>query len=477
MAMGRRKTERQAALFVMTDDLPKSGGHPFDQRLNELLKDAEFDTWAENLCRPFDEEEERRGRPSLPPGVDFRMLLVGDFEGIDSERGIAWRCADSLSLRAFLGIALTEATADHSTLSDTRKRLPGDVFVSVFQFVLQLAGAKQLLSGKTVGVDSTTLEANAAMKSIVRKDTGEDWKEYVTRLMREDGVIAPEEKPSDEDLRRFDKGRKDQKVSNEEWVSETDPDARIAKMKDGRTHLAYKAEHVVDLDTNIIVAAEIYPADHGDTQTLVDSVMLAQVHLEQVDESLQIEEVVADKGDHAAATIEHCDAVQLRTYIPEPQRNHNAKWTDKPTEHQRCVTNNRRRIPRPKSKQFQRQRSELCERSFAHICDTGGQRRNWLRGLIDVSKRSLIAVVGHNLSQILRKLFGIGKPRRLQGRRRGPRRAPGSLVSAPKRAPLAPHHPGNISPPVRTRPRAQFDRSIPNRLNPHAARCRWMVSA
>lgn len=233
--------------------------------------------------------------------------------------------------------------------------------------------------------------------------------------MREDGVIAPEEKPSDEDVRRFDKGRKDKKVSNDEWVSETDPDARIAKMKDGRTHLAYKAEHVVDLDTNIIVAAEVYPADHGDTLTLVDSVMMAQVHLKQVDEALQIEEVVADKGYHAAATIEHCDALELRTYIPEPQRKHNAKWTDKPTDHQRCVTNNRRRIQRPKSKQSQRRRSELCERTFAHVCDTGGMRRSWLRGLIDVSKRYLIAVVGHNLSQILRKLFGIGKPRRLQG--------------------------------------------------------------
>jgi transposase len=227
-------------------------------------------------------------------------------------------------------------------------------------------------------------------------------------------VIEADEKPSDEDVRRFDKGRKDKKVSNEEWVSATDPAARIAKMKDGRTHLAYKAEHVVDLVTNIIGAAEIHPADHGDTQTLVDSVMTAQVHLEQVDGSLQIEEVVADKGYHAAATIEHCEALELRTYIPEPQRQHDAKWTDKPADYQRCVTNNRKRIQRPKSKQFQRRRSELCERTFAHVCDTGGMRRTWLRGLIEVSKRSLLAVAGHNLSQIMRKLFGVDKPRRLQ---------------------------------------------------------------
>jgi len=414
MAMGRRKAERQSSLFIMADALPKSAGHPFYRQLNALLKEAEFDRFVEDLCRPHYEQDERRGRPSLPPGVYFRMLLIGYFEGIDSQRGIAWRCADSLALREFLGIPLHESTPEHSTLGYTRRRLPPEAFADVFQFVLKLAAVKKLLSGKTVGVDSTTLEANAAMKSIVRRDTGEDWQEYVTRLMREEGVIEPDEQPSDEDLRRFDKGRKDKNVSNEEWVSETDPAARIAKMKDGRTHLAYKAEHVVDLATNIIVAAEIHPANHGDAQTLVDSVMAAQVYLEQVDESLQIEEVVADKGYHAAATIEHCDALELRTYIPERASKHHAKWTDKPADYERCVTNNRRRVQRPKSKQLQRQRSELCERTFAHVCDTGGMRRTWLRGLIDVGKRYLIAVAGHNLGQIMRKLFGIGKPRRLQ---------------------------------------------------------------
>jgi transposase len=432
MAMGRRKTERQASLFITAEALAKSGGHPFYRQLNVLLKEAEFDRWVEDLCRPYYEEEERRGWPSLPPGVYFRMLLIGYFEGIDSQRGIAWRCADSLALREFLGIALHENTPEHSTLGYTRRRLPPEVFAEVFQFVLKLAAVKQLLSGKTVGVDSTTLEANAAMKSIIRRDTGEDWKEYVTRLMREDGVIEPDETPSDEDIRRFDKGRKDKKVSNEDWVSETDPSARIAKMKDGRTHLAYKAEHVVDLATNVIVAAEIYPADQGDAETLVDSVMMAQMHLEQVDTALQIEEVVADKGYHAAATLEHCDLLDLRTYIPERKSKHRARWTDKPADFQRCVLNNRKRIQRPKSKQLQRERSELCERSFAHVCDTGGSRRTWLRGVIEVTKRYLIAVAGHNLSQILRKLFGMGKPRRLQdgGRAAGLAALATTLISA-----------------------------------------------
>ena len=185
------------------------------------------------------------------------MLLVGYFEGIDSQRGIAWRCADSLSLRQFLGIPLEEATPDPKTLSNTRRRLPEEVFDEVFQFVLRIAAEKKLLSGKTVGVDRTLLEANAAMKSIVRRDTGEDWKQFVTRLMHEESAIEKDDEPTDEEVRRFDQKRKNKKVSNDEWVSPNDPESRIAQLKDGRTHLAYKAEHVVDLKSDMILAAEI----------------------------------------------------------------------------------------------------------------------------------------------------------------------------------------------------------------------------
>ena len=414
MAMGRRKRERQEPLFLTAAELPKSAGHPFYRQLNALLAEADFDRWIEDRCRPYYEQEETRGQPSLPPGVYFRMLLVGYFEGIDSQRGIAWRCADSLSLREFLGVPLDDKTPDHSTLTNTRQRLPAEVFTEVFQFVLRIAAVKKLLSGKTVGVDSTTLEANAAMKSIVRRDTGEDWNAYVTRLMREEGVITADEEPTDEERRRFDKGRQDKKVSNEDWVSQSDPDSRITQMKDGRTHLAYKAEHVVDLDSDLVLAAEIRPADHADTQTLADSVVQAQVNLVEAGHEPQIEEVAADKGYHAAAMLELCDHLHLRTYIPEPKRKHRARWTDKPPEFERCVVNNRRRVKRAKSKHLQRRRSELCERTFAHVCDTGGMRRSWLRGVIDVGKRYLIAVAAHNLGRILRKLFGIGKPRTLQ---------------------------------------------------------------
>ena len=276
MALGKRKSEQQDELFITADRIPRSPGHVFYQKVNRLLADGSFDRWVEELCEPF--YADHRGRPGIPPGVYFRMLLVGYFEGIGSQRGIAWRCADSLSLRDFLGIPLGEDSPDHSSLSVIRNRLPLQVHREVFVWFLRLAPEKKLVKGKTVAVDSTTLEANAAMKSIVRRDTGEDWNEYLTRLMQEEGAIEEDERPSDEELRRFDKQRKNKTVTNEEWVSETDPEARITKMTDGTTHLAYKAEHVVDLDSQIIVAAEIYQADQADTRTLEDSVNHAQTN-------------------------------------------------------------------------------------------------------------------------------------------------------------------------------------------------------
>jgi transposase len=420
MAMGKRRRETQESLFIAADRLPKAAGHPFYERLNQLLAEAGFDGWIEERCRRYYAADGSAGRPSIPPGLYFRMLLVGYFEGIDSQRGIAWRCADSLGLRRFLGLSLEAASPDHSTLTNTRKRLPAEVFEEVFQFVLSIAALKGLLACKTVGVDSTTLEANAAMKSIVRKDTGEDWRAYVVRLMREEGLIEAEQEPTDEEVRRYDKGRKNKRVSNDEWQSSTDPASRIAKMKDGRTHLAYKAEHVVDLANELVLAAEIYPADRGDTDTLVDSVIQAKLNVDAANERAalsgeRIEEVAADKGCHAAATLELADALNLRTYIPEPKRKHRSRWTDKPEEHRTAVINNRRRTGREKSRRLQRLRSERVERSFAHTCETGDARRSWLRGIADVTKRYLMTVAAHNLGRVLRKLFGVGKPRALQG--------------------------------------------------------------
>jgi transposase len=420
MAMGKRRRETQESLFIAADRLPRAAGHPFYEKLNQLLAEAGFDTWIESRCREHYAADGSAGRPSIPPGVYFRMLLVGYSEGIDSQRGIAWRCADSLGLRRFLGLSLEESSPDHSTLTNTRKRLPAEVFEEVFQFVMAIAALKGLLAGKAVGVDSTTLEADAAMKSIVRKDTGEDWRAYVVRLMREEGRIEDDREPTDDEVRRFDKGRKDKRVSNDEWRSSTDPESRITKLKDGRTHLAYKAEHVVDLTSDLVLAAEIHPADRADVDTLADSVMQAQVNVNAANERIgraevEIEEVAADKGYHAARTLELADALSLRTYIPEPKRKHKSRWTDKPEEYRVAVVNNRRRTRRAKSRKLQRLRSERVERSFAHVCDSGGSRRCRLRGLANVAKRHLIAVAAHNLGRVMRKLFGIGKPRGLQG--------------------------------------------------------------
>jgi hypothetical protein len=341
------------------------------------------------------------------------MLLVGYFEGIGSQRGIAWRCGDSLSLREFLGVPLTEDAPDHSSLTRVRDRLPLEVHSAVFRLVLQLAAEKGLLKGKTVAVDSTNLEANAAMKSIVRRDTGEDWNEYLRRLLKEQQGI---ENPTDEELRRFDRQRKDKRVPNDEWVSSTDPQSRIAKMKDGRTHLAYKAEHVVDLETEVVLAASIRKADEGDTDTMADSIIEAQSNLSETGIEVEIEEAVADKGYHATDTLELADSLSIRAYIPERKRKGGGKWNwkDVPEEKRRAVLNNRRRTRGARSKRLQRWRSERVERSFAHICETGGARRSWLCGIEKVQKRYLIAAVARNLGLVMRKLFNMGTARGLQ---------------------------------------------------------------
>lgn len=411
MALGKRKSEKQE-LWVATTELPRSPGHPFYKQLNRLLAEDGFDAWLEKLCAPY--YHARQGRPSIPPGVYFRMILVGYFEGISSQRGIAWRCCDSRSLAEFLGYGPTEETPDHSSLSRLGERLPPEVHETVFQRVLAIAVSKGLVDGKTVAVDSTTLEANAAMKSIIRRDTGEDWKAYVRRLMHEAGAIRADEEPTDEELRRFDKRRKNKRVSNEEWVSTSDPESRITRMKDGTTHLAYKAEHVVDLESEFVLAATVHEGHAADTDTLCDSLIEAAVNLDAAGSKVEIREGVADKGYHAAATIELCDDLNFRTYIPEPKREHRLRWTDKPPEYREAVYANRRRVKGDRGKRLQRLRSERVERSFAHVCETGGARRCWLTGLAKVTKRYLLQAAARNLGLILRKLFGMGTPRGLQ---------------------------------------------------------------
>jgi transposase len=410
MALGRRKREQQE-LLVATTSLPQSPGHPFYEKLNQLLAEAKFDEYAEALCRPF--YAENLGRPGIPPGVYFRMLFVGYFEGLESQRAIAWRCHDSRSLQSFLSYAITEPTPDHSSLTVIRQRLPLAIHEQVFAKVLGVAQEKKLLKGKTVAVDSTFIEADAAMKSIVRRDNGEDWKGYVRKLALESGM----EHPTDEELRKFDRNRPDKKVSNAEWVSRTDTDSRIAKMKDGTTHLAYKTEHAVDVASDLVLAAAVYRADEPDTATLPQTLTTAQANVMLAGSDEEIRDVAADKGYHSNETVTWCQSMGIRTYLPERESPHGRRWTDKSAEEKSAVYGNRRRVRGKRGKKLGRLRSEYTERSFAHICETGGARRSRLREWMNVAKRYLMYVAGRNLGVIMRAIFGIGTPRSLQTER------------------------------------------------------------
>jgi transposase len=407
MALGR-SGPRQESMWIATESVARSPGHPFYDRLNEVVRGAGFDRFAEDQCAPY--YARNKGRHSIPPGVYFRMLFVGYFEGLDSQRAIAWRCADSLALRSFLGLRLSERSPDHSSLTVIRQRLPLEVHQSVFRFVLGMLEEAGLLRGRTLAVDTTTLEANAAMRSIVRRDTGEGWAEYIRRLAQEDGI----ENPTDEDARRHDRKRK-KKVSNSEWVSETDPEAKIAKMKDGRTHLAYKASHAVDLQSDAVVSVEIHPADVGDAQTLVELTCAAERELAEAGHEAPLQEVVADKGFHSAQALAECAAEGIRTYIPEPRSRGRRRWQGKPRAWREAVLGNRRRMKGTRGRALQRKRSEFVERSFAHSCETGGARRTWLRGFEKIRKRYCIHIAGRNLGLLMRACFGIGTPRSLQG--------------------------------------------------------------
>lgn len=415
MAMGKRAAERQGLMWIATAEVATGPSHPFYEQLNRILAGHGFDRFVEGLCEAF--YAGRMGRPSLAPGTYFRILLVGYFEGIDSERGIAWRIADSLALRNFLGYELKESPPDHSTISRTRRLIDIETHQAVFTWVLQVLGREGLLKGKTLGVDATTLEANAALRSIVRRDTGESYEDFLHRLAVESGI----ETPSREDLAKLDKKRP-KKGSNKDWKSPHDPDAKITKMKDGRTHLAHKAEHAVDMETGAVVAVTVQPADRGDTESVEKTLWEAMDILADVLEDPEAEpqlsaqvfsEVVADKGYHSNAVLRWQTELGIRTYISEPKRGRR-NWQDKESE-QKATYGNRRRIRGQRGKKLMRLRGERVERSFAHCYETGGMRRTHLRGHENILKRLVVHVAGFNLGLLMRHVTGIGKPRVLQG--------------------------------------------------------------
>jgi len=414
MAMGKRKRQRQTSLWVETARLAKGPAHPFYRRLNQILGQHGFDEYVERTCQGF--YADKLGRPSLPPAVYFRLLLIGYFEGIDSERGIAWRLADSIALRDFLGYSLADATPDHSTVSRNRRLIDLQTHQEVFTWVLQVLAKDGLLRGETLGVDATTLEANAALRSIVRRDTGESYKEFLTRLAQASGI----ETPTRAELARLDRERP-KKGSNDDWQHPQDPDARITKMKDGRTHLAHKAEHAIDMETGAVVAVTVQPADRGDPASLEETVAEVMDTLADVSEDDQaaeglgnevLSELVADKGYHSNAVLTGRQELGIRTYISEPARGRR-RWRHKRAE-QRATYANRRRIRGERGKRLLRRRGELLERSFAHCYDTGGMRRVHLRGRLNIAKRLLVHAAAFNLGLVLRRQLGTGKPRGLR---------------------------------------------------------------
>src|SRR5690348_8515175 len=345
MAMGRRAKQRQQQepFWVAHSELPRTVAHPFYQRLNQVLEERGFDRFVEGQCERF--YSEMMGRPSLVPGRYFRLLLIGYFEGIEGERGIAWRAADSLALRHFLELELSEAPPDHSTISRTRRLIDVETHQAVFRWVLELVAEKGLLKGKTVGIDATTLEANAALRSIVRRDTGEGYEEFLRRLAQESGIATP----TREQLAKLDRKRA-HKGSNEDWLHPHDPQAAITKLKDGRTHLGYKAEHAVDLETGAVVAVTVATGDAGDTTTILETLPKAGEQIAEVACATNNEEVgervhpqgpveaVADKGYHSNDTLQTLEEATVRTYISEPDRGRR-HWQNKPEARQAVYSN------------------------------------------------------------------------------------------------------------------------------------------
>jgi transposase len=418
MAMGTRKPG-QIPMFLAPDQLPQAPTTPFFDKLNELLAEMGFDAYVENLCRPF--YAKRLGRPSLAPGVYFRLLL-GYLLGIDSERGIALTVSDSLGLRALLGYELQDSPPDHSTISRRRRRISLETHEQVCAWVLQQLRQAGLADGQTLAVDATLLFANAALRTLRRKDSQQGYREFVEGLAEAAGVPTP----SLAELAALDRQRQPKTLSHQEWESPTDPDARVAKLKDGTTHLAHKAEHAVDLESGALVAVTLQAADQGDTTTLGQTLEAVEAAQGRGPET-----VVADKGYHSDAVLLGLDEAGQAAHIPEPQRAER-DFEGKP-EAQRVVEGNRERVTSTAGKRLHKLRTEKVERSMAHRYGTGGMRRLYLRGRANIRKRLLVHACAFNLGVLLRSVTGVGTPRTLQGQGCQPTANLGCSVCLPLR--------------------------------------------
>jgi transposase len=414
MGISKRAESRLQKFREASEALVYSPAHVFNDRQNAPLAEAGFDGFAGSICESHYKEG---GRRSIPQGMHFLMPLVEYTEGISARRGVAWLCPDSLSLRKIQGVSLPGNTPNHSCLTRISNQLTASVNQQAFKFTLRIAAEKKRPKGAVVAVDSTTPEANATVRTVVRKDNGNDWKAYLKKLATDEGV----EITNVEDLRWYDLQRRRQqkkKVTNEEWQADSDPVANIGRMKDVRAHLNSKAGHVVDLEYEVVIEAEVLHGEAADTQAVIGNLVAAQAKLDRCFDDMESadaacgrnQEVMAEKGGHSKEVLKCCVEPDIRSYIPE-RPGGDPTWTDIEGQTKPAFHANRTRMQHWKGKSPQKRRSELVERGFAHLCETGGARKVWLKDLEKVRKRHLISVAAHKLGLVMRFLFGFSKSR------------------------------------------------------------------
>ncbi len=410
---GSKKKASQQTLWLPTSDLVQTPVNAFYDRLDHELEQAGFHESIRELCRPY-YQDSGTGRPGIDPVVYFKMLMVGFFEGIASERAIAARCADSLSVRHFLRYELTEATPHHSSMTRIRQRLPEEVYGEVFALILAALKKAKLVKGKKLGMDASVIEANASMRTLTHRLTGEAYRDYVRHLAAEAGIDTEDEAAVTRyDKKRTARGSRRKRVSNDDFTHPHDPDARIGRTKKGQTRMTYKPEHTVDLETGAIVDVDLRPGDEHDTAELADRVIEAEERMNravgQDPDEATIEVLVADKGYYKTEELAALQEAGIKTVIPGQAGPRNLDRLCK--SHRKAVQAARRSVKANYGRALQRKRGELVERSFHHVLDCGGARRTTLRGHENILKRYLIQAACANLSLLMRKLCGIGTPK------------------------------------------------------------------
>jgi transposase len=402
----KQKRIVQGELWIDAAKVALPEGCAFYDKLNAMLEAVGFDEQVHALCQPY-YRMDGPGHPGVDPAVYFRILLIGFFEGIRSERALATRCADSLMLRRFLRYQLDESVPDHSTLSVIRHRFPVDVFHQVFTIMHPALASLGLIRGAHIAMDTSVIEANASMRNLRNRCTGEKYREYVRRLAKDDGVNPRDEAA----VSRHDRKRKNRKTSNNDWQNPHDPDAKVGPTKHGETRMIYKPEHVVDMDTGAIIDAQVLPGDTADATEVAARLaeterrMMAVMPIDE----LPIETLTADKGYHSAANVEQLSTAGIAVNIPD--RVVDRKMEQLTPACQRALRKSATLVKSRKGKALLRKRGMYVERSFAHVLDAGGMRRTTLRGRENVQKRHSIASLGYNLSLVLLTVFGVGTPK------------------------------------------------------------------